>query len=291
MTEPISITVFLAMCQAIQAAKPKYGKGHDGDDGLCDCIGLIIGAIRRAGGEWKGTHGSNYAARNEMRELVAINNVSQLQPGWAVYKRWKPGDAKYALPASYKSNADQGDYYHVGVVISVTPLQIMHCTSWTSGGVKYSGIKIDTALGSWKWGGRLKKVAYDDSQEGGEKVMETLWVGRVTGGRLRMREAANDDAELMLWIPDGAEVKVLDKAAPEGWAYVEYAGKQGYCMVQYLRNVESIPDGSVRSIPVTVAVDQAKLDKLQQTIATAQTALTAVKDAVADFVTSGISVG
>ncbi len=288
MTGPISTEVFLAMCQAIQSDKPKYGKGHVGDDGLCDCIGLIIGAIRRAGGSWPGTHGSNYAARNEMRELVAISGVAQLHPGWAVYKRWKPGEAKYALPAGYKTSSDQGDYYHVGVVISVAPLVIMHCTSWTAGGDKYSGIKIDNALGAWKWGGRLKKVDYE-GLEGGEKAMETLWVGKVTGGRLSLRVAADKDATRTAWIPDGTEVKVLDKAAPEGWVYVEYAGNQGYCMAQYLQNVESIPDGSAGS--VTVSVDQAKLDKLQQTVAAAQTALAAVKDAVADFMASGISMG
>lgn len=284
MTGPISTEAFLAMCQAIQADKPKYSKGHDGSDGLCDCIGLIIGAIRRAGGEWPGTHGSNNAARNETREMVAISNAGQLQPGWAVYKRWEPSDAKYDLPDGYKSGSDLGDYYHVGVVISVAPLQIMHCTSWTGG----SGIKIDTVLGNWRWGGRLKKVAYD-GLEGGEKTMDTLWVGKVTGGRLRMRDASNDNGSLVLWIPDGAEVKVLDKTSPEGWAYVEYAGKQGYCKTQYLQNVESIPDGSARS--VTVSVDQAKLDKLQQTVAAALTANTAVKDAIADFMASGISVG
>lgn len=81
MTGPISTEVFLAMCHAIQEDKPKYSKGHDGSDGLCDCIGLTIGAIWRAGGEWPGTYGSNYTARNEMRELVAISNASQLQQG------------------------------------------------------------------------------------------------------------------------------------------------------------------------------------------------------------------
>ncbi len=236
---PISIAAFLAACKSIQTAKPVYKKGGDGSNGTCDCIGLIIGAVRRAGGAWKETHGSNYAARNEMRELVAISSVSQLQPGMAVYKRWMPGDAKYALPAGYKSGSDLGDYYHVGVVISVAPLQIMHCTSWTGG----SGIKIDTSLGNWKWGGRLKKVSYD-GQGGGEEIMETLWVGKVIGGGLNLRGAASEKAVRIIQIPSGQTVKVLDKDSPEGWVYVDHNGKQGYVMEKFLQNIEDEPDGS-----------------------------------------------
>lgn len=53
----ISKDKFLEKVQEITASKPTYKLGHDGSDGTCDCIGLIIGAIRRAGGSWTGTHG------------------------------------------------------------------------------------------------------------------------------------------------------------------------------------------------------------------------------------------
>ncbi|MBQ9632239.1 MAG: hypothetical protein IJV04_04895, partial [Lachnospiraceae bacterium] len=62
----ISVTDFLARVEQIAAEEPGYQLGHSGDDNQCDCIGLIIGAIRRAGGQWRGIHGSNYAARNEL---------------------------------------------------------------------------------------------------------------------------------------------------------------------------------------------------------------------------------
>ena len=45
----ISKNKFLEKVQEIAASKPTYKLGHDGSDGTCDCIGLIIGAIRRAG--------------------------------------------------------------------------------------------------------------------------------------------------------------------------------------------------------------------------------------------------
>ena len=257
---PISTETFLAMCYAIQAANPSYKKGHDGSDGLCDCIGLIIGAIRRSGGDWTNTHGSNYAARYAMQELVSITSAAQLQPGMAVYKRYMPGDAKYALPAGYKSGTDQGDYYHVGVVISVAPMQIMHCTGWTGS----SGIKIDTVLGNWKWGGRLKKVAYA-GQEGMETVMDTLWIGKVIGGRLSLRVTADKDNDAgRVWIPDGAQVKVLDKAALDGWVFVEYEGKQGYCVKQFLECVQdNISDGLDR---VTLVLNESTARELLEAL-------------------------
>ena len=35
-----------------------------------------------------------------------------------------PGQAGYALPERYKKGPDQRDYYHVGVVTAVEPLEI-----------------------------------------------------------------------------------------------------------------------------------------------------------------------
>ncbi len=262
---PISTDAFLTACKAIQESRPAYKLGRDGSDGYCDCIGLIIGAIRRAGGTWANTHGSNYAARYQMQELVTIASTAQLQPGTVLYKRRMPCDAKYALPASYKSGADQGDYYHVGVVISLAPLAIMHCTSWTGG----SGIKIDTVLGNWKWGGRLKKVAYDgQGQGGGETAMDVKWVGKVTGGRLAMRAAADKSAAVLVWLPDGAQVRVLDKDVSAGWAFVDHNGKQGYVMAQYLVNVEDVPDGSPQegADKVTLTLSRAAAHELLQAL-------------------------
>jgi hypothetical protein len=244
----ITTEAFLTMCKAIQADKPSYKLGHDGDDGFCDCIGLIIGAIRRAGGKWTGTHGSNYAARNEMQELLAITSTAQLQPGMAVFKRWKPGDAKYDLPDGYKSGTDLGDYYHVGVVISIAPLQIMHCTSWTGG----NGIKIDTTLGNWKWGGRLKKVAYD-GQEGGEiAVIGYVKVNTPNGGILNIRDAAGKDIGD---IPNGVTIPLLEKTSTDKWQ-VNYNGLVGYCAPGFLDEAQATTDA------VTLVLSKAAAQEL-----------------------------
>ena len=43
------LEAFIAQVEAIAQASPVYRPGGDGSDGTCDCIGLVIGAIRRAG--------------------------------------------------------------------------------------------------------------------------------------------------------------------------------------------------------------------------------------------------
>lgn len=146
------LEAFIAQVEAIAQASPVYRLGGDGSDGTCDCIGLVIGAIRQAGGAWMGTHGSNYAARYEMRELLPVTDAGELCLGDVVYKARTPGQAGYALPERYKNDPDQRDYYHVGVVTATSPLEITHCTG--------PGIVRDTKLGKWVYRGRLKKVDY-----------------------------------------------------------------------------------------------------------------------------------
>ena len=51
----VKLDAFLKNADQIAAESPSYKLGHDGSDGECDCIGLIIGAIRRSGGTWSGT--------------------------------------------------------------------------------------------------------------------------------------------------------------------------------------------------------------------------------------------
>lgn len=154
----ITLSQFMTALQTNINRTTQYVSGGDGTGGKCDCIGLIIGAIRLAGGSWTGTHGSNYAVRNEMRWVQSVSSASQLAYGDIVYKAYAPGHSSWNLPSSYKYSSDQNDYYHVGVVTQVDPLRITHCTT-VSG-----GIKVDTSMGAWKYRGLLKKVDYTDSE-------------------------------------------------------------------------------------------------------------------------------
>lgn len=218
------LEAFIAQVEAIAQASPVYRLGGDGSDGTCDCIGLVIGAIRRAGGSWTGTHGSNYAARYEMRELLPVTDAGELCLGDVVYKARTPGQAGYALPERYKKGPDQRDYYHVGVVTAVEPLEITHCTS--------PGIVRDTKLGKWTYRGRLEKVDYDGTSQEVGTMVQAATVVADSGDDVKMRSTPSKTDGLYYKVPVGATVQV---ASVDGeWAKVRYQDRTGYMMVEYL---------------------------------------------------------
>ena len=218
------LEAFIAQVEAIAQASPVYRLGGDGSDGTCDCIGLVIGAIRRAGGSWTGTHGSNYAARYEMRELLPVTDAGELCLGDVVYKARTPGQAGYALPERYKNDPDQRDYYHVGVVTAISPLEITHCTG--------PGIVRDTKLGKWTYRGRLKKVDYDGTSQEVGTMVQTATVVADSGDDVKMRSTPSQTDSLYWKVPVGATVQV---ASVDGeWAKVRHQARTGYMMLKYL---------------------------------------------------------
>lgn len=224
---------FLEKVEEIAQSNPSYKEGRDGSDGTCDCIGLIIGAIRRAGGSWTGIHGSNYSARYEMRELLPVMDAGELNLGDAVYKARMPGEVGYALPERYKNDPDQRDYYHVGVVTAVEPLEITHCTG--------PGIVRDTKLGKWTYRGRLEKVDYDGT-EVVETMVQTATVVADSGDDVKMRSTPSQTDGLYWKVPVGDKVQV---AYVEGeWAKVRHQGRTGYMMVEYLEMDAQEPPAS-----------------------------------------------
>lgn len=220
----ISLNDFLLAVQKNVNRITRYQSGDDGRDGGCDCIGLIIGAIRLAGGTWTGTHGSNYAARNEMQTL---GRVTEPFLGEIVYKAKEPGEKGYDLPAKYKTSGDLLDYYHVGVVTGIDPLCITHCTGVAG------GIKRDTTLGQWEYGGELKLVDY-----GGDPVdvMYQAIVTAVSGRTVNLRANPSEKAKVLKSIPVGTEVDVLEET-DANWAKIFWNGQQGYMMRKFLQYV------------------------------------------------------
>lgn len=148
------INNFINAALQIEREKPVYKLGGNGSGGVCDCIGLIIGALGRCGIKWSGIHGSNWAARNECLRLRPI--ADSPMPGSIVFKSKKPGERGYALPARYGSSPDRLDYYHVGLVLQVNPPIILHCTG--------PGVIRDSKLGQWTWCAELKQVDYGTSE-------------------------------------------------------------------------------------------------------------------------------
>jgi len=158
----MTLKEFLNAIAEIKALQPRYRLGHTGDDGYCDCIGLIIGAIQRCGGKWSGIHGSNWAARNEVSDLRKITSNADLSVGDLVFKAIAPGRPGNDLPSRYNSHPDKNDYYHIGVVQSVYPLRILHMTT--------PAVQTDTKLGAWTYHGWCKQVRKEKQNNPGSDV-------------------------------------------------------------------------------------------------------------------------
>lgn len=226
----IPLNKFLSCVRENAARVQAYESGHDGSDGKCDCIGLIIGAVKLAGGSWPGTHGSNWAARNAMSSFGHIADAREMFLGEIVYKAREPGEDKYALPSRYENSGDLRDYYHVGVVTGIDPLEITHCTSVPG------GIKRDNTIGAWHWGGKLKYVNYDE----GGIPMEPIYQAKVHAEGndypVKMREQASTKADVLAKIPQGTIVDVLGiVGSDEGdWGFILYGDQTGYMMNKFL---------------------------------------------------------
>ena len=232
----ISVSKFIEKVHEIASEKPTYLLGQDGSKGTCDCVGLAIGAYRRAGGNYRGNHGSNWAARNEMQ---GIGQPFIMEVGAVVYKAYLPGQKGWALPSAYANHPDQKDYYHVGVVISVAPLQIMHCTKSAT----VDGITIDTKIGVWRYGGRWDGLSYDNIIEEDPIVAEPIGRAIVvanSGTTVRMRAEANSTALVVAHIPLGTIVDIMESAGD--WQKIRNGSVVGWMMTAFLKGADAPPE-------------------------------------------------
>lgn len=248
----IPMEAYLRSVDAIAEEKPTYQQGHDGSDGTCDCIGLVIGAIRRGGGSWDGIHGSNWAARNEMDYLLSVADPDDLNVGEVVYKASMPGQANYALPDRYSDDPDKRDYYHVGVVLSVDPLRIVHCTG--------PGIVVDEKLGKWTHRGWLRKV----SQEGDVPMsdVKTATVVAEAGRNVNLRKAPN--GALLARVPVGATVTVV--AQQNGWVRIAYGDLSGWMMEQFVDDGEAVTAPAVPDDNVSINLPRSMAEQLRDAL-------------------------
>ena len=248
---------FLAMVEVIKRLNPAYKQPGDGSNGTCDCIGLIIGALRRMGLKWTGIHGSNYAARYQTVGLAYIEKESQLRLGDAVYKGCEPNGKvkkacnagyithKYDLPSRYKKgnqyyDGDLRDYYHVGVVTQINPLRITHMTS--------PHMKVDDNLnGGWNYHGKIKPLVQADDSGSSETENNTTApsvtpvpstgckaiVVADNGLPVKMREYPSTSCRTWIKILCGTEVTVVEPG--ETWAKINGGGREGwYMMAKFL---------------------------------------------------------
>jgi hypothetical protein len=255
------VGAFLSGVKAIIDSRPTYELGQDGSNGKCDCIGLIIGGLRRAGGIWDGTHGSNWAARNA---IINLSESPRLEVGTILFKAYKPTDKGYSLPEKYAGHPDKLDYYHVGVVMSVEPLKIAHCTT----GAGVNGIKIDTTMGRWKHGGHLKWLDEETKMDG------YAIVSAPNGGTVNLRSSPTTLGNNILASPrTGERVSVLSKDS--NWWRVGYNGTIGWMMREFLRLAEdwTVEQDLQDEPPARVDIDRVALLVEMQGLLTRQQAI------------------
>lgn len=250
MTYAMLIVTFLEMVAKIKALNPSYKQPGDGSNGVCDCIGLIIGAIRRMGLKWTGIHGSNYAARYAIVGLKKITSLSEIQLGDVMLKAYEKGHSKWKLPDRYWKgkpyyNGDLKDYYHAGTITSLDPITIspITLTHMTSPRMKTLTVRSmnDLISSNWLYHGKAKPIvdAASDKETVSIKIPENTpstgskaVVVAESGGTVNMRAGAGMNYKITMRVPLGTTVEIITPG--EKWAQISHGGKKGYMMAQFL---------------------------------------------------------
>lgn len=240
----MTVETYIKGINEIYDEKPQYALGHDGSDGLCDCIGMVKGAIKRGGGNPSGLSGTNYAARHTIKNLASIPGSSVLAVGDVVLKGRQPGDKGYNLPDKYKSGSDLTDYYHIGTVTRQYPLEITHMTTPTA--------KKDTKLGQWAYYGQLPQVDGDSPTPTPEPGKGIVYAK--SGKTVNMRRAPSVGAALVERVPIGSTVDILGDR--DGWDNIRWQGKTGWMMKEFI--VTEMPAETVTVVIPGLTRDEAK---------------------------------
>ena len=221
----ITLSEFLAAVKRNASRVTAYKLGGDGSGGKCDCVGLVIGALRLCGEKYSGTHGSNYFARNRTDGLKRVK-AADLEPGMIVYKAHAPGEPGYdaaMIDSRYKKSGDLTDYYHIGVVQSVKPLMIAHCSS---GGMHY-----DSRMGKWAYAGYCKGVDYMGTAEPTIAAGDKAIVDTPNNGTLNVRANPALNGQILLRIREGDAVEVVETKGE--WARVRF--DVGWVQTKFLK--------------------------------------------------------
>lgn len=262
----VSLNKFIEGCKQNAARIKTYKWGKSGQNGESDCIGYPIGALDLVGQKWGGTHGCNYAVRYRMNNFHPITSLSQLKLGEFVFKVRKPGEDKYALPSKYNSSGDLNDYYHVGVVTSVNPVVISHCST---GGMHY-----DKTLGKWKYAGYCSLVNYGTKTESSSSTTEskeTASVGKMVvdvpdDTSVNVRSKASISSNILTRLPEGSVVNVTSVSGD--WSHINYNYEKsgtGYVMSKFIQNgVVDVPDDSSVNVRRQASISAARITTLPE---------------------------
>lgn len=206
---------------------PYATPGSNGPAGV-DCSGAFVYAYKQFGERIY--HGSNRIIRVYCHDVRHVTRTDELRVGMAIFKarsdlsrmkkEYQPGGAYYDPALPY-------DYYHMGLVVSVSPLQIINATP--------PSVRIDTTLSGWCCAGELNAVDYGDDPP---SDAETAEVFAETGGTVNLRSAPSKSAVVRVRVPIGSVVDVLAHTNDEWWN-VRYGATTGYMMRMFLRPAEA----------------------------------------------------
>lgn len=188
--------------------------------GCVDCSGAFVYAYRQSGKRIY--HGSNRIARTE---VVALLPISCAEPGMAAFKRRKPGEQRYALPAAYRTGGryatqDINDYYHIGLI--APDMTVLNAQSAATGFTA-------SPLSQWDCVGYLTQVDYQKE----DSMTNTAFVTASSGQTVNLRQRPDKGSLIIARVPIGTPVQVKDTT--DNWAQVTYGNHTGYMMVQYLK--------------------------------------------------------
>ena len=191
---------------ASRAGSRQYGRKWIGHI-VADCSGLFSWAFDQLGGYMY--HGSN-----TMWDSYCTSKGELVKGVRDDGQELKPGTAVFCYNKDTKNRGHVGLFVGDGIVIEAA-------------GAK-SGV-ITSKLTDKKWveWGELKGVEYGDP----EPVPEGYAI--VTGKNLALRQGPSTSCTAITRAPTGSRVKITPP--PEGWEHVNYNGKEGYMMKQYLK--------------------------------------------------------
>ena len=184
----------------------KYGSKWIGHT-VADCSGLFRWAFNQLGGAI--SHGSNLIYDGHCR------SKGKLSCG-------RRTDGQELLPGTALFTGTDGDHGHIGLYIGGGEVI-------EAAGTQQGVIKSKVTASKWTYWGELKAVDYTKEDE---PVADGY--AKVTGKKVALRQEPSTRATVILRVNTGETVKI--EPEPEKiWEYVEYKGKKGWMMREFLQ--------------------------------------------------------
>ena len=262
-----TIRRFVDKCYEVYEAQPAYKNGASSLT-ECDCIGMDKYSFRENGVKFS-TTGTNWSFRNQVENIRPIQSEADLNVGDVVFKAYSQGESGWDLPAKYQPggsgyNGDMNDYYHIGTVKSVNPLQIIHMTSPTA--------KMDTTLKNkgWDFAANWKKDYISDSPEPEPPTppdppepptpVEFATVHSDNGKPVKMRAKPSTGCKLYDELPVGTIVTVDQKDCTidnDGnmWSQISYGTRKGWYMMSKFLIFEDQPTTVTYTVHIPYMTD------------------------------------